>query len=122
MTSKFNVELIDGLNMILHLLPGVAFSYNGDELGMENTPVPWEMTEDPQALNIGPDLYESRSRDPCRTPFQWNSEPYAGLNMCLIMIFMIKISSATRCQTCSAYGIVPETKKLVPLQHSILLL
>jgi glycosidase len=27
--------------MILLMLPGTAVTYHGEELGMENTPVPW---------------------------------------------------------------------------------
>jgi alpha-glucosidase len=32
--------------------------------------------QDPQGLNINPD----KSRDPCRTPFQWSDAPYAGFS------------------------------------------
>jgi glycosidase len=34
---------VDCLNMILLMLPGTAVTYHGEELGMENTPVPWGM-------------------------------------------------------------------------------
>ncbi len=77
-TSKYDPEMIDGLNMLLLLLPGTGIIYNGDELGMEETKIRWDETNDAFALTLGPDLYHTVSRDPERTPFQWSSESNAG--------------------------------------------
>ena len=60
-------------------LPGVAVTYNGDEIGMlDYRDISWEDTLDPQGCNVGKDNYKWASRDPQRTPFQWDSTDYAG--------------------------------------------
>jgi glycosidase len=43
--SGLGGDLVDCLNMILLMLPGTAVTYRGEELGMENTPVPWDGAE-----------------------------------------------------------------------------
>lgn len=65
---------------LLLTLPGVAVTYNGDEIGMiDSRDIPWEDTLDPQACNTNdPNNYKWASRDPVRTPFQWDSSAYAG--------------------------------------------
>lgn len=60
------------------LLPGVSVTYNGEEIGMENTWISWEDTKDPQGCNAGKEGYEKVSRDPARTPFQWDNTTSAG--------------------------------------------
>jgi alpha-glucosidase len=54
-------------------LPGVPFLYQGEELGLEDVPVPPERVQDPIALRHG-DV--DRGRDPARTPMPW--EPGHG--------------------------------------------
>nr|CAD7451876.1 unnamed protein product [Timema tahoe] len=78
--SRFGSELIDGLNMILQWLPGTAVTYNGEEIGMVDTPVSWEETVDPAGLNAGPDRYQLFSRDPERSPYQWDNTTSAGFS------------------------------------------
>ncbi|XP_044727453.1 maltase 1-like [Chrysoperla carnea] len=78
--SRYGAERIDGLNMLVMLLPGVGVSYNGDEIGMLDTFITWEQTHDPMALNAGPDRYQLFTRDPERTPFQWDDTLNAGFS------------------------------------------
>nr|CAD7410531.1 unnamed protein product [Timema poppensis] len=78
--SRFGRELVDGLNMLALLLPGVAVTYNGEEIGMEDTYVSWEQTKDPQALDAGPERYLQYTRDPERTPFQWDDTTSSGFS------------------------------------------
>lgn len=78
--SRFTPELVDGMNMIALLLPGVAVTYNGDEIGMLNTNISYEDTVDPAGCNCGPDRYQECSRDPERTPMQWSSDKNAGFS------------------------------------------
>jgi len=59
-------------------LPGVAITYQGEELGMENVHLTWEETVDPLACNTNPEIYEAKSRDPARTPFPWDDSKNAG--------------------------------------------
>ncbi|KOB77337.1 Alpha amylase [Operophtera brumata] len=79
--SRFSPELVDGVNMIVLLMPGVAVTYMGEEIGMVDGYVSWEDTVDPSGCNTDdPINYWTESRDPERTPFQWNSEKNAGFS------------------------------------------
>lgn len=67
--------------MLLLTLPGVAFTYNGDEIGMlDHREISWEDTTDPWACNSNPIDYSDLSRDPARTPIQWSALANAGFN------------------------------------------
>jgi len=61
--------------MLLLTLRGTPTLYYGDELGMPNVPIPPELEQDPQGLDQ-PGL--GLSRDPERTPMQWDATPGAG--------------------------------------------
>lgn len=75
-------ERLDGLTLLLLTLPGVAFTYNGDEIGMvDNRDISWDDTKDPWACNANPENYSDISRDPARTPFQWDGSTNAGFNV-----------------------------------------
>ncbi|KAM3964636.1 maltase A1-like [Aphomia sociella] len=79
--SRFSPDLVDGLNMIVLLLPGIAVTYMGEEIGMVDGFVSWEDTVDPSGCNTDdPINYWTESRDPARTPFQWNSDKNAGFS------------------------------------------
>ncbi|KAI4499900.1 hypothetical protein M0802_005156 [Mischocyttarus mexicanus] len=69
------------LNMLTMILPGIAVSYYGEEIGMvDKNNISWEDTQDPQACNAGKDKYKYLSRDPFRTPFQWDDSKNAGFS------------------------------------------
>ena len=55
--SRFGEGNMDGFNMLSLLLPGVAVTYNGEEIGMTNTLVSWEDTVDPAGINCGQDHF-----------------------------------------------------------------
>ncbi|XP_065356848.1 maltase 2-like isoform X4 [Calliphora vicina] len=79
--SRFSSNSVDAINMLIMSLPGVAVTYNGEEIGMEDfRDISWVDTVDPPALNAGPDKYKLVSRDPERTPFQWSAEKNAGFS------------------------------------------
>jgi alpha-glucosidase len=59
--------------MLLLTVRGTPTCYYGDELGMQNVAVPLELMHDPP----GKDNPE-HSRDPERTPMQWDTSPNAG--------------------------------------------
>ncbi|XP_024943310.1 maltase 2-like, partial [Cephus cinctus] len=80
MATRFGSEKLDMLNFVLLLLPGVMTVYNGDEIGMTDTYLTWEETEDPQACTTDPGRYQPYSRDPARTPFQWDDSTSAGFS------------------------------------------
>ena len=66
-------------NMLLLTLRGTPTSYYGDELGMENVPIPPEKVQDPPAVNQ-PEIAHIVGRDPERTPMQWDDSPNAGFS------------------------------------------
>jgi alpha-glucosidase len=76
--SRYGPELVDGLNMLAQLLPGSGITYNGEEIGMVDEHISYEDTVDPAGLNAGPERYELFSRDPERTPFQWDDTLSSG--------------------------------------------
>jgi alpha-glucosidase len=57
--------------MLLLTLRGTPFIYYGDEIGMEDVPIPEERAQDP-ARFAGP------NRDPERTPMPWTAAPERG--------------------------------------------
>ncbi|CAN5317032.1 alpha-amylase family glycosyl hydrolase [soil metagenome] len=61
--------------MLLLTLRGTPTIYYGDEIGMSDGDVPPELIQDPQALNADD---PSLSRDPHRTPMQWDASKHAG--------------------------------------------
>ncbi|XP_059476121.1 alpha-glucosidase-like [Neocloeon triangulifer] len=71
-------EFAMALSMVNLLLPGISITYYGEEINMDNTFVSWADTQDPQGCNAGPEYYQRFSRDPERTPFQWNNQTFAG--------------------------------------------
>jgi alpha-glucosidase len=56
-------------------LPGAAYVYNGDELGMPDVDLPDEVLQDPIWERSG---HTERGRDACRVPLPWSGEqpPY----------------------------------------------
>ncbi len=60
--------------MMVLTLPGTAFLYYGDELGMPDTVVPESRIEDP----VGRAYFPVYGRDPERTPMPWSPQPGAG--------------------------------------------
>ncbi len=63
--------------MLLLTLRGTPTLYQGDELGIENVPVPKEHILDPWEKN-NPGL--GLGRDPVRTPMPWDESAYAGFS------------------------------------------
>jgi alpha-glucosidase len=59
--------------MLLLTLRGTPTLYYGDEIGMEDVPVPPELALDPQGR-----LFPGYGRDPVRTPMRWDTSPNAG--------------------------------------------
>jgi len=55
--------------VMLTMLPGLPFLYQGSELGMEDVPVAKDALQDPVALRNDNTI---DGRDPCRTPIPWD--------------------------------------------------
>lgn len=79
------------MTMLSMILPGLTVTYNGDEIGMvDKRDISWEGTKDPQACNAGKATYANVSRDPERTPFQWDATKNAGKIAQLLHYVMLK--------------------------------
>ena len=63
--------------MLLLTLRGTPTLYYGDELGMQNVPIPPEEVQDPFERRV-PGL--GLGRDPMRTPMQWSAGSHAGFS------------------------------------------
>ncbi len=61
--------------MMLLTLRGAPFLYYGDEIGMLDGPIPAHLQRDPWPKSSG---LPQHSRDPARTPMQWDATPGAG--------------------------------------------
>lgn len=80
LASRFGVERVDLFNILLQTLPGIAVTYNGEELGMIDGYISWSDTVDPQGCNTNSTVYNDYSRDPARTPFHWDDTTSAGFS------------------------------------------
>ena len=79
LASRLGVARGDLINIMLNTLPGIAITYQGEELVMENVYLTYTETLDPAACNTkDPIGYEKFSRDGCRTPFPWDNTLMAG--------------------------------------------
>lgn len=55
------------------------FLFNqGEELALTDVYISWNNTKDPQACRTNPNDFHAVSRDPARTPFQWDDTKNAG--------------------------------------------
>ncbi|XP_320159.4 maltase A3 isoform X1 [Anopheles gambiae] len=106
--SRFGEDMIDSMNMIMLSLPGVAVTYNGEEIGMDDVWISYNDTVDPAACNAGPDRYQYTTRDPERTPFQWDSSKNAGFST----------ANHTWLPVSPNYTLVNVEKQLVEYEHS----
>lgn len=81
MATRFGPKRVDAMHMLMMTLPGVAVTYNGEEIGMQDyRDISWDDTVDPPARNVGREKYKQVSRDPERTPYQWNTQKNAGFS------------------------------------------
>ncbi|KAL1395363.1 hypothetical protein pipiens_011315 [Culex pipiens pipiens] len=76
--SRLGIERADGIAMIELTLPGVSVTYQGEEIAMIDVDISFEQTVDPLGCNEGKENYAAKSRDPVRTPFQWDDSNLAG--------------------------------------------
>jgi alpha-glucosidase len=74
-TSKVGMAQARVAAILLLTLRGTPTIYYGDEIGMQDIAIPFEEVQDPQGLNM-PD--KNLSRDPARTPMQWDNSINAG--------------------------------------------
>ena len=73
--SRIGLQQARVAAMMLLTLRGTPTIYYGDEIGMQDVAIPPNEVQDPQGLNM-PGKY--LSRDPARTPMQWDDSKNAG--------------------------------------------
>lgn len=78
--TKFGYRRADQMLMLCSILPGITIIHNGDEIGMVDKFFTYEETKDPFACNAGPERYQLKTRDPERTPYQWDNTVSAGFS------------------------------------------
>ncbi len=71
--SRVGLDQARVAQMMLLTLRGTPTCYYGDEIGMQNVPIPLELIHDPQGKDD-----PAHSRDPERTPMQWDASANAG--------------------------------------------
>nr|XP_019557019.2 maltase 2 [Aedes albopictus] len=71
-------HMIDIMEMVQLSMPGVSVTYQGEEIGMLDTELTWAETVDPAACQTSEAVYKQYTRDPARTPFQWDNTTNAG--------------------------------------------
>ncbi|XP_063968062.1 alpha-glucosidase-like [Lytechinus pictus] len=76
---RWGMEYARAANVLCLLLPGTPTTYYGEELGMDHIKVMFEETQDPWGKN-NPCCWEEYSRDPERSPMQWNMDKNAGFS------------------------------------------
>lgn len=77
LASRLGEAVARSAAVLLLTLPGMAFLYYGDEIGMKNVPIPPERVQDPAAKG---DPKSGIGRDPERTPMQWSADKSAGFS------------------------------------------
>lgn len=77
--TRAGPENTDLMNVLLLLLPGVAVTYYGEEIGMENGEVLYGECDD-KANCDSEEHYYQNGRDFERTPFHWDTTTNAGFN------------------------------------------
>jgi alpha-glucosidase len=77
LVTRMGDERARSAAVMLMALPGMAFIYYGEELGMENGHIPPALIQDPAAKGH---RNQSTGRDPERTPMQWTPGKQAGFS------------------------------------------
>ncbi|XP_038071631.1 maltase A3-like [Patiria miniata] len=77
--DKIGLEYARALNVLNLLLPGTPTTYYGEEIAMEDIWVSYNDTQDPFAIN-NPEHWEEYTRDPERSPMQWDRSSHAGFS------------------------------------------
>jgi alpha-glucosidase len=78
LASRLGRDAARAAAVMLLTLPGMIFIYYGEEIGMEDEPIPLGLAKDPAAFG---DPKNGIGRDPERTPMQWSADNNAGFSL-----------------------------------------
>jgi len=76
MPTKYSPEMVPLFTALKLSLPGIEVTYYGSEIGMDNTYVRPDQSQDPNNSGAGR-LDESRDNERC--PMQWDSSINGGI-------------------------------------------
>ncbi|XP_015109180.1 maltase A1 isoform X2 [Diachasma alloeum] len=79
-TSRVGDSKLPGYLTLSMLLPGQAYTYYGDEIGMTDSKAAWNDTEPPISPLLSPNSLAEYSGNAPRTPMQWNATTSAGFS------------------------------------------
>lgn len=83
--------------MFVLALPGRVFTYYGEEIAMlDNQDISYTETVDSEACEAGESSYVLISRDPYRTPMQWDSMTNAGFTNSSNAYLPVHVAYSTR--------------------------
>ncbi len=94
--------------MMILTLPGMAFLYYGEEIGMADVPIGPDQVQDPFTE-------PGKGRDPERTPMQWNNQTHAGFTTAQPWLPISSDSGHTNVQTELA-----DTTSMLNLYHRLI--
>lgn len=116
-TSRIGLQQAAVAALMLLTLRGTPTIYYGDEIRMTDVPVPLSEVQDPQGLNM-PD--KNLSRDPARTPMQWDDSPYAGFSTVAPWLRIDKKYSRVNvaCEKEDPLSMLNLYKKMIALRNS----
>lgn len=78
---RYGEDRHESLAIMTMMLPGINVVYYGEEILMTNNMnISFEESDDPQAKQTNETVYLEYSRDPVRTPFQWDDTAWAGFS------------------------------------------
>jgi len=79
--SKWGSNRAEQVAFLVLTLPGIGIVYYGEEIGMvDHREISWADTQDPSACASNDTYYKVISRDPVRTPMQWDATANGGFN------------------------------------------
>jgi len=115
-TSRVGTSQARIAAMLLLTLRGTPTIYYGDEIGMKDVPIPFDEVKDPQGLNM-PD--KNLSRDPARTPMQWDRSAYSGFSEVKPWLRIDKsyLRENVEVQQEDAYSMLQLYKRLIALRQ-----
>jgi alpha-glucosidase len=116
-TSRIGQQQAKVAAILLLSLRGTPTIYYGEEIGMQDTPIPFAEVQDPQGLNM-PD--KNLSRDPERTPMQWDGGRNAGFTEGKPWLRLDKTFARNnvRVQDSDEYSHLSLYRKLIELRQS----
>lgn len=115
-TSRVGLEQARVAAIMLLTLRGTPTVYYGDEIGMQDVAIPALEVQDPQGLNMpGKNL----SRDPSRTPMQWDNRTNAGFTSGKPWLRLNKsfVRNNVSLQKHDAYSMLHLYKQLIDLRR-----